>query len=752
MQGLRNQMLCAICAITVGFCLSGAGQQRKWDEAAVMLREAFDDLAVRQTPQAFSYHYDRILIKDTLRALDLAASWWWLIEDPELLSEIYAKGINLGGAGPLRGGAVDRLTITKITRGLDAFHLKLEWPTSGPNKTEFPTGAVDIMFNLGFNPVYWAPILWDVQVNPLLGEKLVEVPYSAFHLHAGGVPPAVGFFRVRPSYPHEGGDVYMRDNWDWDDDGQAAFMIPPLDERTPWTGVFLDAAYDDWGNRLATNRTVTVSVEPGKLYLVLVTCIDGEMLAPAMGFPSGNTLFSWDITGEGIETPFAGNVNTVAHKLVTPVHSDTYFLEDIRFVSIPTNAPPNASVQVKLAMTPDAAPIYLGAVFMYAQFIPLNVYQSNLPKSALQSPPGSTDNMGYTSKYLPEGGMAFITGEPKAPKLGAHFTSVFSFNSLGVSVEWRMTVETERPDYRTNSTMRLDDRLYPTNGTWYARSNPQESSLDITPDLMGNEIIGGKCALYCKATGVNGMIVSNRVNFLIRGMNPTDLDVTNYIHNLVCASPTLGPTYSKLARKTAQHESKQTNKTTGQSTAFNQYNSGGSTIWLPNKTDDTKDKKGNPVKQWGWGIFQDDEGPFTNGAPRWVTTASVYNWPENVRRGVAKLEKKLADHNRFMGYFQQDYETLPPLDMPYLVGGYQFTVEQFGTVVLFNGADEEYIPRSEVWTGEYEADGITRKIKAFWSPVAYNVNSNGIWTYHDNRNDYAKQIGKEMMSNWIPKE
>jgi len=182
-------------------------------------------------------------------------------------------------------------------------------------------------------------------------------------------------------------------------------------------------------------------------------------------------------------------------------------------------------------------------------------------------------------------------------------------------------------------------------------------------------------------------------------------------------------------------------------------------MWLPNKTDDTKDKKGNPVKQWGWGIFQDDEGSLDNPTNKnYVTTASVFNWRENVRRGVTKLENKLADHNRFMGYFKQTYEedgkeeVVPPLMVDRKIGGMDMPTEMFGVLVLYNGANTNSIPRSMVWKGKYEPDGITPKPEAIYSPVTFNKDGIREWTYWDNRNKYAELIALEMQSTWVPKE
>jgi hypothetical protein len=750
-------MLCAAGAIVVCACLFGAGQQRKLNEADMMVYDAYACLAEEQTPQEFAYHYEKISAEDPARAWDLAVNYFWLAEDEDLLEELYAEWIGQGWNAPKRGGAVTTLTVTEIRRGPTAFHLKIEWPTQGPGKTEFPAGAVDVMFNLGFNPIYWAPILWDVPVTPGLGEKYVEVPYSAFHLHVGGVPPAAGFFKVRPSCPFEHGEGHIRGNWDWDDGGVlAAPLTPaPYDEPAPWDWIWLQNKKDPTtGLSIPSYLKESIPVDPGRHYLIAVNSLDGEALVHNNGGQPKNTRYAWSVTVPGMTAPLTGSTDTPAHAATAAARLDVFFLDDFWLVSIPTNAPPGSVIVVDLSMDSDVIPwnFAMNIAWLDVHVLPINLQQGNMPENALQDPPGSTDNASHKAVYLSEGGTAFITGEPKPPALRVNippgYIPVLS-DRFGLSLEWRMTVETERPDYRNRSWdgKKLDDRVYPTNGTWHAYSDFL-LPLDIPHEMTGNEIIGGKCALQFRATDVNGTVKTNQFNFFIRGMNPKDEAVTNYIHDLVCAAPTLGPGYSEIARKIAQHESKQLRA----NTAFNQFNSAGSTVWLPNKTDDMKDKNGNPVKQWGWGIFQDDEGALDNPTNKnYVTTASVFNWQTNCIHGVNKLAQKKATHIRFMGYFQNDYETVPPQNVPDLFGGWQFTTEQFGTVVLFNGADEEKIPVSEYWAG-FEADGITPIIKGFRSPVAYNLNGNHQWTYHDNRNNYAERIGNELNLNWTPKE
>ena len=152
-----------------------------------------------------------------------------------------------------------------------------------------------------------------------------------------------------------------------------------------------------------------------------------------------------------------------------------------------------------------------------------------------------------------------------------------------------------------------------------------------------------------------------------------------------------------------------------------------------NKTADTKDKNGNPIKRYGWGIGQIDKGAITNG-PGAVTTAEVWNWRTNVLSAIKILKQKRDTYVSFTNYFRMTYPNTyvpPPTNHPTL----PMTTEQFVVSILYNGVDEITIPKSTVWKGSKEGD--------IWSPIVF-VPQKGIWTFHDNNKKYGSLIAKEL--------
>jgi len=91
------------------------------------------------------------------------------------------------------------LACTFFEIGTTSFVFKVEWSQD----MKFPANKMDVLFNLGLNPVYWAPIVWELPVVPEQGWKEFQIPFKAFYLHKGGIPPQVGFFCFRPSYIYE---------------------------------------------------------------------------------------------------------------------------------------------------------------------------------------------------------------------------------------------------------------------------------------------------------------------------------------------------------------------------------------------------------------------------------------------------------------------------------------------------------------------------------------------------------------------
>jgi len=656
------------------------------------------------------YHYLLLDAQDTQWSLTLAILYPWLATG-DAWDRIYAQNARTAGQGsatPRASTPVEYLSVTDFKIGATSFLFRVEWPTS----QVFPADAIDVLFNLGLEAEYWAPILWGVPVNQQLLAVEFEVPFGAFYLHVDGIPPPIGFFRVRPSDVwDEEEEGYIRDVWDQDDTGDPP-DIPPLLPPPPW-GWFSAS-----GNSYApVSVAQSIPAEPGEHYLITVYCADN--VSP----PANPISYAWTISVPGSPV-ISGSTDSYELASAYGGAGSAYPFQEFRFITIPTNAT-GAEVEVSLSSTPGD-PTYTWRM-AELRISRLSVHQMNMPLAAQQSPPGSTDNAGHKDyAYIANGGTAFITGLPQPPALFAELPFQAGFN---ISYAWRMTIETERPGYRNNSTMKLDDRKYPTNGLYTAYTNA--SSINVT-QLMGNEIIGGKCTLYCRVRDENtGEVLEKQHSFTIRGMNPPDALARAYIDDVVATK------FTKYARYIIRHES-----WTKSGYAFNQFNPAGDLIGLPNKTDDLPGGK----KQWGWGMAQIDEGPFTNGATRWVTTAEVWNWKTNSLSAARKMLEKLAVHDRFMGYFTNTFSNVPFPPPDHTFSGVTWPAEQFAVTVLYNGAGTNAVPLSKVWTGEYNTDGSKKEV-SIRSPVVFNRHGNRKWTFYDNDNGYAARVAAEMKKN-----
>jgi len=173
------------------------------------------------------------------------------------------------------------LTCALFEIGTTSFVFRVEWSRG----MKFPANALDVMFNLGLDPVYWAPIIWDMPVIAEQGWLEFQVPFSAFHLHKGGVPPQVGFFSVRPSYVYEKEEEgYIRSNWDWEDDGE-----PPV---IPWLAsqIFTNVTVELFSSDGSLARTNTFA-SGNPCCLTICTSIDKSLLENN----HTNVVYSWKV-------------------------------------------------------------------------------------------------------------------------------------------------------------------------------------------------------------------------------------------------------------------------------------------------------------------------------------------------------------------------------------------------------------------------------------------------------------------------
>jgi len=337
-------------------------------------------------------------------------------------------------------------------------------------------------------------------------------------------------------------------------------------------------------------------------------------------------------------------------------------------------------------------------------FLPLNFRQENMPNADLD-PDNSTDLGGPRTRVMIDpNDQAFITGEPAIPQLRAQFRGA----PETISIEWRLTIRTERPTQR----LALDNRDIPAGGGFTAVTG--NLPWDIEAALA--EFVGGSCVLHFRIDGTAGS-----VPFLLRGKNPLDADARAHIDQSVDGD------FTGIAWAIAQHESRQGNR------VYNQFN-----------TQNTIEGTLNRGFPNGWGIAQIDR-PIAGAG---VTTAEAWDWHENVVAMNDKLiEKRDTFYARFIGYFRDAYGeqenwTEPPA--AHTFGQTTLSAQEWGVIVLYNGAAG--VPRSRV-PGQ-----------SFRCPWIFNPNT-GVWTFHDNRRSingvirrYATEIEPEFRSPPPPTE
>jgi len=352
---------------------------------------------------------------------------------------------------------------------------------------------------------------------------------------------------------------------------------------------------------------------------------------------------------------------------------------------------------------------------MFIDVYPLKIIQNNAPNFGKAF--SSTDTgEAYGKKELGAGtnAVAYVTGHPQPPYLTARFEILPNH----VNVDWGFAIQTERPEARKN---KVDDRTYPT-----TRLEGWET-YHIHLDVMTNEVITGKCTLKYKTTFEN-KTYENAVSFPIRGKNPKDADVEAYIRQVA------PPILRDLAVDIAKIESMQPvgkDPATGKPLwyIFNQYNAGTFT----NRTT----KKVTPVGTLnissdtnGVGIAQITSGP--------KPTAVAHNWKRNVQRQGEILADKHTVHTNFMGYFKNTYSNHPSWTAPpaaYTTNGITMAHYEWGSMMLYNGADEECIPLSTL----KKVDGKLIKVR---SPMVF---TNGTWILYDNREHYLRTMTTDMM-------
>ena len=288
---------------------------------------------------------------------------------------------------------------------------------------------------------------------------------------------------------------------------------------------------------------------------------------------------------------------------------------------------------------------------------------------------------------IPTNGIAYITGQPAAPRLTAQFKDLPEW----LRVKWSGTLTTERSERNA-----LDDRTLP------QVELRGSSAYYITAELH-NEIVGGRCTLNVQVGDSTAMTYP----FSIRGKNPLDATARAYI------TANVDPEFRPYAWMIAKHESKAGNR------VYNQFNPSNPLKELPNKT--------GGADRWGWGIAQIDRG--VNGD----SAAEVYDWHENVASMNATLRsKKTRDYDRFIGYYREAYANNPttqwiePSTVSTNVNGYEVSAEMWGVLTLYNGA--EGVPPQTVGTHV----GVQCPLE--FCPTTTN------WIFHANVRDYVSLV------------
>ena len=705
----------------LAMCLAGQVQRQAVQTPLTTAMRAVAN--AEDAKKEFLNQYNQLAGSD---ARTLLVLYPWLAPT-NLLSLIYSPAAETATTGgitaPTRSPAViDRLTITKLKVSPMSLFLRAEWPLDRPI---LPYDWVYLMGKKDLLEEDWQTVAF-MDVIPQQGwaEQEFQLDGLMWDDWENTDIPTAAFFKL---------EIPEADEWWWNDEEEEELYDPPddpppLTEQPPRS---LFTLHNDAVDPSMLSETVPAI--PGMHYLIVVGCWDPEVQGLSHTPPKvhGNALFSWTIAAPGSE-PMTGSTDSHALGALYLETGRSWQHQDFWVVTIPTNAT-RGNIQVAATIVPDTSSIYGLPKRTYIDVVPLELEQRNMPKAVLQAPPGSTDNAGYRPAWITEGKTAYITGQPQPPALWARWCLEDRYDhGEAVSVAWRMTVETERPDYRNNDngTIKLDDRKYPTNGQYTAYFN----YLNLTPisvsDLMENEIVGGKCTIHYKIKNNKGKEEEHSFKFKIRGMNPKDDDVVQYANQVM-------PAFCKAqALAILRHESYEPKTRHG----YNQFNTveDKTLKWQPNKTSDTKDEDGKPVKQYGWGIGQVDCGPPTNMAYI-VTTAQVWDWCENLRAAAKKFLTKLTEYEKMRDEIKRNYPQAPPLPTNTTKYGVNWTTDQWAVTVLYQGG--KGVRTTTVWR---KGEPVHLKCPLRFDPKANK------WTFEDNGEKYAQQIAKVLLGNVKP--
>lgn len=338
----------------------------------------------------------------------------------------------------------------------------------------------------------------------------------------------------------------------------------------------------------------------------------------------------------------------------------------------------------------------------------IRIIQHNFP---ISDPASTTDFGSYAEREIPNGGVAYITGEPSQPDIAIVIADSPPNAAFLCS---RFVLTSERPERNG-----IDDLLTPgpTENNYSEQSwSPHNSNFAkwfvLRPFLSLNReaYFGGTLTCYYHYKDADGKILSEDsiVSHKIRGKNPVDANVKAYLGQAGGGHWYLWPI--------VQHESRLGDR------VYNQFNSSGSWSELPNFSGSGKDD--------GWGIAQLDR-PLDQRA----STEEVYNWKSNIDKFYQELwDAKQGKEAVMKRYFKaikrlhpKKYED-PPNQFVHPGTSTSMTAMDAGVITLYNGP--QGCPKITI-------DGLTYQNPWSFDPKAPKGSK---WKYNPNAYNYLYEV------------
>ena len=632
--------------------------------------------------------------------------------------------------------------------GTNAFHFTVEWN----GLMEFPLGLINVWYTESLTDPDWCIVhtVEDIQggtADAISFDILFEDATWAWtdmtehdpnctpitNLVVSPLDPGVTYTNVTCSCPVTEGQcpagffkvAIAGGGWWGGGEDEEEWESPPPDfddgiDTGPAQWVTLTGDLD---MGITKTLTTNLTVKPGQVYVLAVYVHSEEYPDWTQDASRFNDFLTWRVD-HAVDLVTIGQIlvnnrhgawetaeaNGVSAQGFFPAH-----LEDIRvitapFEKTPSGVPPPTETDITVKLTAvNVADGTLPSTVIVGLW-PLKLVQGNMPN--LKGQFNSTD-MGQ--RRLAEIGfgtnaVAYITGDPEPPQLYAYLKDAPDH----INVTWSMTIRSERTERNT-----LDNRDIP------AATLAGDAMWNIKA-AMNNEIVGGKCTLTCRVeyAYANATYSHANASFLIRGKNPKDANVTNFMNQAIL------PEFSGYAWAIAQHESRHP----GTAWVFNQFNpqNGKKTVaakaGTPNKTAGQR-----PIDD-GWGIGQITVTSFTSG---FVPTAVVWDWNVNIVYMNNILTGKRDTHTNHVARFERAYGAQTNWQEPPALKemhGVQLPAEAWGVMIYYNGAS------TDAGMPAISIPGYPHK---FCAPWEFNPKT-GEWKFHTNKNNYEKLVADEL--------